>query len=236
MEQINYLLGYENLKIVQDTQMFNFSLDSVLLPNFASVNKRAKKIIDIGCGNCPVSLILTTKTTAKLDAIELQEDVFTLATKTVKLNNLGDRINLINADVNLWYKYIETDVYDLIVCNPPFFKSGEKSLSEYKATARHGESLTTENLLMISRKILKNNGLIAMVNRPEHLVEIIELMRENNIEPKRMQLVYPKKDKPANILLIEGCKNGKPGLKILEPIYSHNEDGTYTEQIKNYFK
>ena len=90
--------------------------------------------------------------------------------------------------------------------------------------------------MKISKKLLKNNGNIAIVHRPERLVNIIEVMKQNNIEPKKMQFVYPKKNKEANILLIEGSKNGKPGLKILPPLYSHNEDGSYTEEIKNFFE
>ena len=89
--------------------------------------------------------------------------------------------------------------------------------------------------MQISKKILKNNGNISLVHRPERLIEIIEIMKKYNIEPKKIQLVYPGRQKESNILLIEGVKNGKPGLKILPPLYSHNEDGSYTEEIKKYF-
>ena len=86
------------------------------------------------------------------------------------------------------------------------------------------------------KKLLKNNGVIAIVHRPERFVEVVEEMKKNNIEPKRVQFVYPKKNMEANIMLIEGSKNGKPGLKILPPIYSHKDNGEYTEDVKKYFE
>ncbi len=238
MEVINYLLGYKNLYIVQSPETFNFSLDSVLLPNFITINKSVKKILDIGCGNAPIPLILSTKTDAQIIGVEIQPDIFNLAQKTVKINKMENRIKIINDDINEYCKNQETDIFDLITCNPPFFKIDEKSNlndSEYKTLARHEKTLNLEQIFKISRKLLKNNGIIGIVNRPERLVEIILEMKKNNIEPKKMQLVYPKKNSDANILLIEGRKNGKPGLKILSPLYTHEENGEYTKQIQKFF-
>lgn len=225
--------------IYQDTDMFNFSLDSVLLPNFVTINKKTKNIMDIGCGNAPIPLILSTKTAAKITGVEIQKDSYDLAVESVKVNNLEDQINIVNADINELYKELESDSIDTITCNPPYFKYKETSNlndSDYKTIARHELKLDIERLLKVARKLLKNNGNIAIVHRPERLIEIIELMRKNNIEPKKVQFVYPGKDKEANILLIEGVKNGNPGLKILSPIYSHDENGEYTDQIKEYFE
>ena len=224
--------------IMQDTDMFNFSLDSVLLPNFVTINKNVKKILDIGCGNAPIPLILSTKTDAHITGVEIQKEVFDLALESVKINNLEDRIDIINSDINELYKKLESESFDIITCNPPFFKISENSNlneSEYKTIARHEVKLNLEDLMKISRKLLKNNGVLAIVHRPERLVDIIELMRKNNIEPKKIRLVYPKKEKEANILLIEGTKNGNPGLKIIAPLYSHDEDGSYTEEIQKFF-
>lgn len=234
----NYLLGYKNMYIMQDTEMFNFSLDSVLLPNFVTINKKIDKILDIGCGNAPIPLILSTKTNAEIIGIEIQKQSYDLAIESVEINNLNNQITIINDDINRWAKTQESDVFDIITCNPPFFKTSELSNlndNEYKTIARHETKLNLENLMKVSRKLLKNNGRIAMVHRPERLVEIIEIMKQNNIEPKKIEFVHPKMGKDANILLIEGVKNGKPGLKILEPLYSHNEDGSYTEKIQTFF-
>lgn len=225
--------------IMQDNEMFNFSLDSVLLPNFVTLNKKITKIMDIGCGNAPIPLILSTLTSAKIYGVEIQKNSFDLAKESVEINGLSDRIEIINEDINEYYKNIESDSFDVITCNPPYFKVNENSnfnLSEYKTIARHEIMLDLERLFKIAKKLLKNNGNIAIVHRPERLIDIIEEMRKNNIEPKRIQFVYPKKDSNANILLVEGTKNGKPGIKILPPLYSHDKNGEYTEEIKKYFE
>ena len=239
MKVTNYLLGYKDLKIVQDNEMFNFSLDSVLLPNFVTLNQKIDRILDIGCGNAPIPLILSTKTTAKITGVEIQKEVYDLALESVNINKKENQITIINKDINDYYKKIETDSFDVITCNPPFFKYIETSninKNDYKTIARHEVKLNLNQLFSIAKKLLKNNGVIAIVHRPERFVEVVEEMKKNNIEPKRVQFVYPKKNMEANIMLIEGSKNGKPGLKILPPIYSHKDNGEYTEDVKKYFE
>ena len=239
MEVINYLLGYKDYYIVQNTDMFNFSLDSVLLPNFATINTNVKNILDIGCGNAPIPLILSTKTNANIIGVEIQKEVYELALKSVRINNLESRIKIINGDINEMYNLFETETFDIITCNPPFFKVSDGSNfndSDYKTIARHEIKLNLDQIFKISKKLLKNNGNIVMVHRPERLVDIITSMKKYNIEPKRIQFVYPKKDRDANILLIEGKKNGRPGIKIEPPIYTHDENGEYSMQVKNFFE
>ena len=239
MKVTNYLLGYKNLKIIQDSEMFNFSLDSVLLPNFVTINKKAKKILDIGCGNAPIPLILSTKTNAKIIGVEIQKSVSLLAEESIKINKKDDQITIINEDINEFYKKCETDTFDVITCNPPFFKyknTSNTNKNDYKTIARHEVKLNLDQIFTIAKKLLKNNGVIAIVNRPERFVEIIECMKKNNIEPKRVEFVYPKKDMEANIMLIEGSKNGNVGLKIMPPIYTHLDSGEYTDEIKKYFE
>ena len=237
MRETNYLLGYDKLKIIQDPDMFNFSLDSVLLPNFVTINESTKKILDIGTGNGPIPLILSTKTKAKITGVEIQKEVSEMAKESVKINNLEKQITILNEDIKR--STFESDTFDIITCNPPYFEVKAQSKfnkNDYKTIARHEINLNLEEIFQISKKILKNNGTRGLVHRPERLIDILIAMRKYNIEPKKIRFVYPKKNKPANILLIEGKKNGKKGLKILPPLYSHNEDGTYTEEIKKYFK
>jgi tRNA1(Val) A37 N6-methylase TrmN6 len=239
METINYLLGYKNLKLYQNEDMFKFSIDSILLPNFVTLTTKTNKILDIGTGNAVIPIVLTTKTNAKIDAVEIQKEVFELGLKSIKCNNLDNKINIYNMDIKDYISNLESDIYDTITCNPPFFKINETSIvndSDYKTIARHEVKLNIDDLMKIARKMLKNNGNIAIVHRTERLIDIIECMRKNNIEPKKIQFVYPKKNKESNILLIEGVKNGNPGIKILDSLYIHNEDGTYTEQVMKYFE
>ena len=237
MKVENYLIGYKNLKIMQDPEMFNFSLDSVLLPNFITINKNIKQILDIGTGNGPIPLILSTKTKAHITGYEIQKEVSELAKESVEINNLQNQITIINDDIKK--NTYETETFDIITCNPPYFEVKDKSKfnkNDYKTIARHEVNLNLEQLLKITKKLLKNGGILGIVHRPERLIDILSIMRKYNIEPKKIRLVYPKKNKEANILLVEGKKNGKKGLKILPPLYSHNEDGSYTKEIQKYFE
>lgn len=239
MKVTNYLLGYENLKIIQDNEMFNFSLDSVLLPNFITINETTKNILDIGTGNAPIPLILSKKTKAKIIGIEIQKEVSDMAKESVKMNNLENQITIINEDIKEYVKSAKPEFFDIITCNPPYFEVKETSKfnkNDYKTIARHEVTLNLNDILKIAKKLLKNGGTIGLVHRPERLIDILILMRENNIEPKKIRLIYPGKNKEANILLIEGKKNGKKGLKILPPLYSHTPDGNYTDEIQKNFK
>lgn len=239
MEVKNYLLGYKNMYIYQDTEMFNFSLDSVLLPNFITLNKDITKILDIGTGNAPIPLILSTRTDARIIGVEIQKDVSVLAQKSVAINNLENRIEIMCDDINSVYEKLESDSFDVITCNPPFFKLSKNSNlndNEYKTIARHEVKLNLSQLLKISRKLLKNNGVLGIVHRPDRLTDILVEMRLNNIEPKKIRLVYPRIGEEANTVLIEGKKNGNSGLKILPPLYVHNEEGNYTDEVLKYFE
>lgn len=237
MEVINNLLNYEGLKIVQDTEGFKFSLDTILLANFVKIKKTKTKLIDLCTGNIPIPLILSKNKNLDIYAVELQEKVFKQAQKAIKINNLKN-ITLINEDVKNIGKKFETDTFDIITCNPPFFKFSEKTNStknKMKSIARHEIEVNLLQIMQISRKILKNNGYLYIVHRTERLIEILECMKKNNIEPKTIQFVFPKKSKESNIVLIEGSKNGKSGIKILKPLIVHNEDGTYKKNIINMF-
>ncbi len=235
---INDLVYFDNLKIVQNKEYFNFSLDSVLLPNFCCLNKSIKKIIDLCTGNAPIPLILSTMTDAEIIGVEIQKNIYDLAIMSVKINNLDKKIKIINEDVRKIDSYFETDTFDLITCNPPYFRLNEKSIlndNSVKSIARHEININLNDIMKISKKLLKNNGSLCLVHRTDRLIEIIDSMKKNNIEPKRIRFIYPKVGKESNLVLIDGHKNGKPGLKILDPLYVHNDDGSYTEEVLKMF-
>ncbi len=239
MEIENRLLNYKNLKIIQNTDWFAFSLDSVLLANFASINKSTKMIMDFCSGNAPIPLILSTKTSSHIIGVELQKEIYELAQKSIQINKLDKQIEILNMNIKDLPKIYETDTFDVITCNPPYFKVKETSnlnKNDIKTIARHELEVNLDDIFSISRKLLKNNGSIAIVHRPERLVEIIEIMKKNNIEPKKLRLVYPKYNTDANTILIEGTKNGSPGMKILSPLYVHDENGKYLEEIEEMFQ
>lgn len=235
---INDLVYYDNLKIVQNKNYFNFSLDSVLLPNFVFLGQNTKMILDLCTGNAPVPLILSTKTNAKIYGVEIQKDIYDMAVESVKINNLENRIELINDDAKNIINRFETDTFDVITCNPPYFKCSDTSLknaNDVKSIARHEIMIELEDVIKVARKLLKNGGSLCMVHRTDRLIEIIETMRKHNIEPKRLQFIYPKKNSESNLILIDGKKNGNVGLKVLSPLYVHNDDGSYTDEVLKIF-
>lgn len=239
MEIVNKLLNFKDMSIVQNTDWFNFSLDSVLLSNFVSINKNTNKIIDFCTGNAPIPLILSTKTNANIIGVELQKEVYELAKKSVEINNLQDRIEILNMNVKDLYNKYDTDTFDVITCNPPFFKVNDNSKfnkNDIKTVARHEIEINLDDIFSIAKKLLKNNGVISIVHRPDRLVEILEIMKKNNIEPKKIQFVYPKLNSECNIVLVEGSKNGNSGLKILPPLYVHDENGKYLDEIEEMFQ
>lgn len=237
MEVVNDLLNYDNIKIVQNSDWFSFSLDSVLLANFVHVNNKMM-IMDFCCGNAPIPLILSTKTNSKITGVEIQKEVFSLAIKSVRLNNKEKQIEIINEDVKNLHNIYETDSFDLITCNPPYFKyknSSNINNNNTKALARHELSLTLEDVFKTAKKILKNNGKLAMVHRTERLIDIICLMRKYNLEPKRIRIIQPFSNSNSNLVLIEASKNGNAGLKIESNLIVHDENNNYTEEVLEIF-
>ncbi|SDM01287.1 tRNA1(Val) A37 N6-methylase TrmN6 [Kandleria vitulina] len=235
-EVTNYLLAYENMKIIQRKDMFNFSLDTVLLANFCSINKNVEKIIDFGTNNAAIPLLLSTRTKTNIVGVEIQEEAVDLARKNVALNNLENQITIVNQDIKEYVK--NNRRVKLVVCNPPFFKLGEKSHlndNEYLQIARHEIAITLEEIIASASLILDHGGKFAMVYRPDRLIETINLLQKYDLEPKRLRFVYPKQGREANTFLIEAIKKGKIGLRIEAPLYSHNEDGSYSDEVMKYF-
>ena len=157
---------------------------------------------------------------------------------SIKENGMDSQIEFINADVMDISKIRDAESVDVVTCNPPYFKYKEDSLindNMVLTIARHEVKLKLEDVIKNARYILKNGGTFAMVHRPDRMIEIINLMQKYGIEPKKMRFVYPKMGKDANILLIEGIKNGKTGLKVMSPLYTHNNDGSYVEEIREMF-
>ena len=238
MERINDLVGYKNLKIVQNNDWFKFSLESVLLPCFVIINKNTNNILDLCTGNAPIPLLLSTKTKAKIYGVEIQKDVYELAKKSVDINNLSNQIEIINDDVKNLSNKFESDTFDIITCNPPYFKdvdTSKKNDDIHKIIARHEVNLTMDDISKVVRKLLKNDGKFYLVHRTERFLELTNLLMSYNIMPKRVRFIYPKEDGESNLFMLEAVKNGKVGLKLESPLYVHNSDGSYKDEILKMF-
>lgn len=239
MEVKNRLLNFKNAYIYQNDDWFKFSLDSVLLANFVTINLRTKKILDLATGNAPIPMLLTYRTKAEVYGVELQEEIYNLGQKSIVENDMLNQIHLLNIDVKNTNEYLGFEQFDVVTCNPPYFKTNNEKLlndDKIKAIARHEIFLSLDDVCKIASNSLKNKGIFALVHRPERLLEILDTMRKYNIEPKKIQFVYPKIQKEANMVLIEGIKNSNHGLKLLNPIIVYDENKNYNISIKKMFE
>lgn len=227
-------LEYKGLKIIQNAEGFCFGIDSILLSDFAKEIKKDSKVIDLGTGTGIIAIMLSAKTeSSKIIGVEIQKEVYEMAKRSVKLNNLENKIQLINDNIKQIENKLEIGTFDAIVTNPPYKKIGTGIINENekKLISRHEISATLEDFIQISFKLLKDKGDIYMVHRPERLADIIELLRKNKLEPKKIRFIYPKENKESNMVLIKATKNAKPFLKIEAPLYVYKENGEYTDEI-----
>ena len=232
-ERINQLFSTD-VKIIQNREVFSYSVDSVLLSRFPNLPKRGL-IVDLCAGNGAVGLFASTRTKAQIIAVEIQERLADMAERSIELNGLTHQMQVIQDDLKYLTHYIDGSKVDMILCNPPYFKVDKHSnlnASRHYLLARHEIATNLEEICQISQRVLKSNGHLAIVHRPERFLDIIDTMIAHNLAPKRIQFVYPKANREANMLLIEAIKDGsRDGLKILPPLFIHNEDGSYTPEI-----
>lgn len=235
-EQIHELLGYENIKIIQDDDMFSFSLDSMLLANFIDT-KGAKRIIDLGTGNGPIPLFLTLKTKASIIGIEIQEDVASLARRSVELNHFENQIEIINDDLKGIYKKVGANSFDIVSCNPPYFQYQSDSMinkNDYLTIARHEVKAKLSDIVDEAKKLLVDGGRFYMVHRVNRLTEVLRVFEDNGFGLKKLQMIHPKVDGEAMMFLVEARKNKPSDLKVIKPLYVYEKD-KYTKEVLEIF-
>ena len=240
-EVLNDLLGYEGLKIIQEPDRFNFSLDSTLLAHFVKITKHSKRVIDLGTGNAPIPLMLTLRTDATIDAVELQEDSADQAMRSVAINKLDNQIKIYHRNLIGIHDELGCGSYDVVTCNPPYFKVGPASnlnKNDALTMARHEVSVTLDDIVQEATLLLRMGGHFAMVHRPDRLIEIVSTFKKYRLEPKRLRFIYPRISKEANGILIEGVLGGKAsGLRIDAPLIVYEgESANYTQEILDIFK
>lgn len=227
-------LEFKDLKIIQNKDGFCFGIDSILLTDFAKNIKQNLNIIDLGTGTGIIPILLYGKTkNNKFVGVEIQEEVADMANRSIKLNSLENEIEILNMNILDLTKKYKRGSFDVVTTNPPYKKlnTGIVNENNKKLISRHEITASLEDFIKISSYLLKDLGEFYMVNRPDRLVDIFELMRKYKIEPKKIKFVYPNKNKKTNLILIKGVKNGKQFLEFENNLYVYNEDGNYTDEI-----
>lgn len=230
-------LQLDNLYIIQKEKGFRFGIDAVLLSNFAKVKKN-HRVIDLCTGTGIVPFLVYGKYRPKeVVGIEIQEDMAEMATRSSIYNSTEEVIKFYNGDLKDLKLLEKLGKFDVLTVNPPYKlnNAGILNREDKLAIARHEILCNLEDVIVASRKLLKDNGRMFIVHRPERLIDIFELMRKYKIEPKRVQMIHPNTKKAPNIVLVEGQRDGGAFLKWDEPIYVHNEDGSYTNQINKIY-
>ena len=220
-------------RIIQDPGKFCFGMDAVLLSAFSNV-RPGENVIDLGTGTGVIPILLEAKTQAgHLTGLEIQSDSADMARRSVAMNGLEEKIDIVTGDIKEADKLFEAASFHVVTCNPPYMigMHGLQNPDEPKAIARHEIYCTLEDILQQSARLLKPGGRLYMVHRPFRLVEILAGMSKYGMEPKRMRLVYPFADKEPNMVLIEACRGGKPRITVERPLIVYTRPGEYTEEI-----
>ena len=222
---LNDLFDYDNLKIYQYNDGFKFSLDSILLAEYVKITGKTNSILDLCTGNVSIPLILSTKTNALIDAFEIQKDIFNLAIKSIKYNQKQEQITVYNADVKEINNYVNYKKYDIITCNPPYFKvknNGYLNETEKLAIARHELKVTLEDIFKIASDHLNTKGEFYVVHRISRLDEIIILGSKYKLNVKNIELIKTKENSSPYLVLIRAVKDSSLGVKINNPICIQN--------------
>lgn len=226
-------LQRNGLKIIQKTDGFCFGMDAVLLSGFASV-KPGERALDLGTGTGIIPLLLSAKTKGDhFTGLEIQTEIMKMAQRSLALNGLEKKIDIIQGDIKEASRIFGAASFDVVTSNPPYMNDahGLKNPGDVKAISRHEVLCTLEDVVREGTKALKPGGRFYMVHRPHRLAEIITVMRQYKLEPKRMKFVHPFADKDANMVLIEAVRGGGAWLKLEPPVIVYKEPGVYTDEI-----
>ena len=226
-------LQRKGYKIIQNTEKFCFGMDAVLLSSFAQV-KEGENVLDMGTGTGIIPILLEAKTEGKhFTGLEIQSESAEMAGRSVALNNLCAKIDIVEGDIKEATKIFGKNIFNVVTVNPPYMNDlhGIKNPEMPKAIARHEVLCTLEDVVREAAGVLKQNGRLYMVHRPHRLVEIIQAMKNYKLEPKRIRFVHPYEDKEANMVLIEALKGGKSMVKIEKPLIVYKDVNVYTDEL-----
>ena len=225
-------LQLNGLHLIQDPEGFCFGVDAVLLSHFARPKKK-DRVIDLGTGNGVIPLLLAGKNPhCHITGVELQPKQAERACRSVAMNGLTERIQILNHDIRQLGEVLAPASFQVVTSNPPYLPPGSlTNPREDKAIARHEIALTLQELMAQAAWLLEPGGQFYLIHRPQRLVDIMVLGRQYRLEPKWMQMVHPYGHKAPTMVLLQLSKNGRPELKSHPPLIIYHPDGTYTPQL-----
>lgn len=226
-----------DLKLIQKDKGFRFTLDAVLIAHFATVKDR-DRIVDLGTGTGVIPLILSTRAAKlRIYGVEIQEEIAEMASRSVLLNRLEDTIIILKDDIRKIHKTIEGGIYNLVTANPPYWtlNEGRPSALQTRAFARHELNCVLEDVVAAASKLLNYQGRFALIHRTERLCDILSLMRQYSLEPRRIRFIHPFAEKGAQHVLVEARKNAPPDLKVLPPLIVYEKPGKYSKEVLKWY-
>ena len=226
-------LQLSNLHIIQDPSRFCFGMDAVLLTGFAGAT-RGDRCLDLGTGTGIIPILMSAKTEAEhLTGLEIQPESADMARRSVELNDLSSRIDIVTGDIREAASIFEAASFDVVTSNPPYMIAdhGLTNPDSCIAIARHEVCATLDDVVSAAAHFVRTGGSFYMVHRPFRLAEIIRTLSAHNLEPKRMRLVYPFADKEPNMVLIQSVRGGKPRMQVEKPLIVYSSQGVYSEEM-----
>ena len=224
-----------NLRIRQKKKGYRFSLDAAILAHHVSLEK-ATVAVDLGTGCGIIPLILAKRfPLVHIYGIEIQKDLAELATTNVQINKMADQITIICGDMKDATAIIGSEKADMVISNPPYGKlrSGRLSPNGERAKARHEITASLTDVIYSAERLLKMSGKLFMIYASQRTTDLITQMHAFKLEPKKLRWVHSKAKKPAELVLVEGTKHGGSGMTVVPPLFLHEEDGSFTAEVKN---
>ncbi len=223
--------------IIQDPKRFCFGIDAVLLASFAQV-KKGEKALDLGTGTGIVPILLEARTKGEhFTGLEIQAESAEMAARSVALNELEEKVSIVEGDIKEAGSLFAPSSFDVVTSNPPYMNDGGGLVNpfEAKAIARHEILCSLEDVVAAAARLLRTNGRFYMIHRPQRLTDIMVLMRQYKLEPKRIRFIHPYVDKAPTMVLIEGVRDGKPQVNVSAPLVIYQAVNEYTEEIKEIY-
>jgi tRNA1Val (adenine37-N6)-methyltransferase len=233
-------LQIAGLYLKQDAELFCFGIDAVLLANYAAkFIKPHHRVLDLGCGNGIIPVLLTAKSKSnQIYGLEINKSSVNLAKENIEFNDLQAKVKIIEGNIKSVPRELKEFQFEIVLSNPPYIQNKDGAVNKNRniASAKHELDCTLEDVIRCAAQLLKNGGAFVMIHRTQRLTEILNMMHHYHIEPKELIMIYPNTQKKSNLFLIKGIKGANSWMDILPPIYVYDQNGNYTQQIEEIYE